>query len=217
MLPPLSRLHPALGRLVRRIGALQVRNSGTIGGNIANGSPIGDMPPALIALGATINLRRGEARRTLPLEAFFLAYKHQDLEPGEFVESVRIPRPDSQTSVHIFKLTKRFDSDISAVCGTFALTLRDNVVSSARIAFGGMAAIPKRALNAERVLIGRPWAESSIETAAQVLPEDFAPLTDVRGTSAYRMLAAQNLFRRIWREHETPGQPTLETLEAVHG
>ncbi|MEA3043198.1 MAG: xanthine dehydrogenase small subunit, partial [Sphingomonadales bacterium] len=115
----LARLHPDLGELVRRIGGLQVRNAGTIGGNIANGSPIGDMPPALIALGAELVLRQGSERRTMPLENFFLSYGRQDRRPGEFIESVRIPRPDPGTRIRIVKLSKRFDSDISSLCGAF--------------------------------------------------------------------------------------------------
>ncbi len=145
----LKRLHPDLGELVRRIAGLQVRNAGTIGGNIANGSPIGDMPPALIALGAMLTLRRGGERRTIPLERFFLSYGKQDRMAGEFVESVFIPRPAPATIVRIVKLSKRFDSDISAVCGAFALTVEDGVVTAARIAFGGMAGIPARAREAE--------------------------------------------------------------------
>jgi len=135
----MGRLHPALGELVRRIAGTQVRNSGTIGGNIANGSPIGDTPPALIALGARLTLRRGHERRAIPLEDFFIAYGRQDRAPGEFVESVFIPRPSPDTVIHIAKLSKRFDSDISAVCGAFALRFDGGTVSAARIAFGGMA------------------------------------------------------------------------------
>ncbi|HUD29447.1 MAG TPA: xanthine dehydrogenase small subunit, partial [Novosphingobium sp.] len=141
----MARLHPDLGELVRRIGGLQVRNAGTVGGNIANGSPIGDGPPALIALGAELTLRSASGRRTMALEDYFLAYGRQDRQPGEFVESVRIPRPGPHAVTHIAKLSRRFDSDISAVCGAFALTVREGTITSARVAFGGMAATPKRA------------------------------------------------------------------------
>jgi len=210
----LARMHPDLGELVRRIGAVQVRNAGTVVGNIANGSPIGDMPPALIALGATITLRRGAERRMLALEDFFLDYGKQDRRPGEFVESVFIPRPQSGRLVRIVKLSKRFDSDISAVCGAIALTLSDGRAADVRIAFGGMAATPKRAPAAEAALSGAAWSRESCEAAAQALAQDFKPLTDVRGSSAYRLSVAGNLLRRLWFEASGQGGTVLE-LEAV--
>ena len=211
----LARLHPDLGELVRRIGGLQVRNAGTIGGNIANGSPIGDMPPALIALGATLTLRRGDARRTIPLESFFKSYGVQDRAPGEFVESVHIPRLAPDTIVSIVKLSKRFDSDISAVCGAFAITVADGQVTTARIAFGGMAGIPARASACEVALIGQSWSEATIEAAVQTLAQDYTPLTDVRGSSAYRQAVAGNLLRRLWTHYANPGEPVSVLSEAL--
>jgi xanthine dehydrogenase small subunit len=199
----LARLHPDLGELVRRIGGLQVRNTGTIGGNIANGSPIGDMPPALIALGAELALRRGGERRVMPLERFFLSYGEQDRRPGEFVESVRIPRPAAGTRLRIVKLSKRFDSDISSLCGAFAIRVEDGRVAEARIAFGGMAGIPARAPACEAALTGRPWSEASIESAAEALAQDYQPLTDLRGSAGYRLAAAANLVRGLWLEPES--------------
>jgi xanthine dehydrogenase small subunit len=213
--PALTRLHPDLGELVRRIGALQVRSAGTVGGNIANGSPIGDMPPALIALGATVVLRKGDARRELPLEAYFIRYGVQDRTPGEFVEAIQVPRPDPATIVRIVKLSKRFDSDISAVCGGFAITVRDGMVTDARIAFGGMAGTPQRAARAEAALIGAAWSEASVEAAAVALGEDYTPLTDVRGSSDYRIKAAANLLRRLWIEQA--GDEPVSVLELAHG
>ncbi|HET9641136.1 MAG TPA: xanthine dehydrogenase small subunit [Allosphingosinicella sp.] len=200
----LVRLHPDLGELVRRIGGVQVRNAGTIGGNIANGSPIGDMPPALIALGAELTLRRGPERRTLALEDYFQSYGKQDRAPGEFVESVRIPRPSPATLVRIVKLSKRFDSDISGVCGAFALRIEDGIVTGARVAFGGMAGIPARAPGCEAALTGRPWTEANVEAAAQALAADYDPLDDLRGSAAYRRKVAANLLRRIWAEQHEP-------------
>jgi xanthine dehydrogenase small subunit len=198
----LARLHPDLGELVRRIGGLQVRNTGTIGGNIANGSPIGDMPPALIALGAELTLRRGGERRTIPLEGFFLGYGNQDRRPGEFVESVRIPRPAPGALIRVVKLSKRFDSDISAVCAAFALRMEGDVVVEARIAFGGMAGIPARAPACEAALIGKPWSEATVEAAAQALKQDYRPLSDLRGSAEYRLAAAANLVRGLRLEPE---------------
>jgi xanthine dehydrogenase small subunit len=200
----LARLHPDLGELVRRIGGVQVRNAGTIGGNIANGSPIGDMPPAFIALGAELTLRRGTERRTLALEAFFLSYGKQDLAPGEFVESVRIPRPSRDRLVRIWKLSKRFDSDISGVCGAFALRIDEGIVIEARVAFGGMAGIPARAPGCEAALTGQAWTETNVEAAAQALANDYTPLDDMRGSAAYRRTVAANLLRRLWAEQSEP-------------
>jgi xanthine dehydrogenase small subunit len=211
----LSRLHPSLGELIRRIAGTQVRNAGTIGGNIANGSPIGDMPPALIALGATLTLRRGDARRTMPLEDFFLAYGKQDREPGEFVESVFIPRPAADMIVQITKLSKRFDSDISAVCGAFAITIDADRVVSARIAFGGMAGTPRRAYRCEAALTGQPWSEATVEAAARALAEDYDPLSDVRGSAAYRLTVAANLLRRLWHMHSHPDEPVSVLAEGL--
>lgn len=193
----LSRLTPDLGELVRRIAGTQVRNAGTICGNIANGSPIGDMPPALIALGARLTLRCGENRREIALEDFFIAYGRQDRAPGEWVESVFIPRPALDTKIHIAKLSKRFDSDISAVCGAFALTIAQGMVTGARIAFGGMAGIPARAAGAEAALTGQPWNAATVEAACAAFAQDYTPLSDMRGSAAYRLAAAANLLRRI--------------------
>ncbi len=210
----LAGVHPQLGELVRRIGGLQVRNSGTIGGNIANGSPIGDMPPALIALGATLVLRRGATRRELPLEEYFLAYGRQDRAPGEFVEAVIVP--PAPELFRVTKLSKRFDSDISALCAAIGLRMEGDIVRSARIAFGGMAGTPKRAAACEAALTGKPLDENAVEAAALALAEDFAPLSDMRGSAAYRLVAAQNVIRRLWREKAAPGEP-LSVLELDHG
>ena len=194
----LARLHPDLGELVRRIGGLQVRSSATVCGNIANGSPIGDGPPALIALGAEVTLRSASGRRTMPLEAYFLDYGKQDRRPGEFVESVFVPRPEAGSVVHVSKLSRRFDSDISAVLGAFALTVGAGMITAARVAFGGMAATPRRAAGCEAALVGQPFSDATIAAAAEALKRDFSPLSDVRGTAAYRIEAAAALLWRLW-------------------
>src|SRR5262249_45222099 len=158
-----------MAELVRRIGGLQVRNAGTLGGNIANGSPIGDGPPALIALGAELTLRSAKGRRTMPLEDYFLDYGKQDRQPGEFVESVFVPRPAVGAIIHISKLWRRFDSDISAICGAFKLSVAQGVITAARVAFGGMAATPRRAPAGEAALTGAPFTLATIERAAAAL------------------------------------------------
>jgi xanthine dehydrogenase small subunit len=161
------------------------------------------MPPALIALGAELTLRRGGERRTMPLESYFLAYGKQDRQPGEWVESVRIPRPAPDMLIRIAKLSKRFDSDISTLLGAFAIRLKNGHVAEARIAFGGMAGIPERARLCEAALIGKPWSEETIEAAAEALAQDYQPLSDLRGSAEYRLAAAANLVRGLWLEPES--------------
>ena len=194
------RAYPQLGELWDRIGGEQVRNAGTVGGNIANGSPIGDTPPALIALGASVTLRRGSTRRTVRLEDYFIAYGKQDRQPGEFVESVFIPALPAGDRFACYKITKRRDEDISALCGAFRVTVRDGVVDAAVIAFGGMAATPKRAAAVEAALVGQPWTTETIEAALPAFGVDYQPISDMRASAAYRLIAAQNLLRRFQLE-----------------
>lgn len=191
---------PHLSEYWRRIGGWQVRVMGTVGGNIANGSPIGDTPPALIALGATVTLRKGAERRTLPLEAFFIAYGKQDREPGEFVESVFVPKPAAGSLDAAYKVAKRREEDISAVACGFHVELDGNRVKLARLAYGGMAATPKRAAAAEAALVGRPWSRETVAAAEAAMTQDFQPLSDWRATAGYRARVAANLLRRFYLE-----------------
>lgn len=198
LLGAMAGMHPSFAELLRRYGAVQVRNAATIGGNIAGGSPIGDGPPALIALGALLHLRRGEERRDMPLEDFFLGYRKQDRLPGEFVTGVTIPA--EAPNLRCYKLSKRFDDDISAVCGCFNLTLADGVVTAARLAFGGMAGTPKRAAGAEAALLGQAFDPGRVQAAAAAMAGDFQPLSDMRGSADYRMRAAQNMLLRYFHD-----------------
>jgi xanthine dehydrogenase small subunit len=202
----IARLHPAFARMVRRLGSTQIRNSGTLGGNIANGSPIGDSMPALIALGATLKLQSKAGMRTMPLEDFFLSYRKTALKPGEFVASVTVKKPGPQSRVGIYKLSKRFDQDISAVLAAFHVMLDGNVVKEARLAYGGMAGIPARARQAEAALVGKAFTPEAIEPAAAAMAADFTPMSDMRASAAYRLLAAQNLLRKFCVEVNT-GKP----------
>ncbi|MCR9068382.1 MAG: xanthine dehydrogenase small subunit [Rhodobacteraceae bacterium] len=203
LLPVMAERHPSFAELIRRYGSVQVRNAATVGGNIANGSPIGDSPPALIALGATLHLRHGDARREMPLEDFFLDYGKQDRAPGEFVEAVSVPvQPDR---LRCYKISKRFDQDISALCGCFNLTVTDGIVTGARIAFGGMAGIPKRAAAVEAALLGKPWTLDTVTAALPRFAEDFTPLSDMRASSGYRLRTAQGLLIRYF--HDISGAP----------
>ncbi len=201
----LAEISQSLGELVRRIGSRQVRNSGTVGGNIANGSPIGDMPPALIAMGASVQLRSEQGVREIPLESFFIAYGKQDLKPGEFVERVFVPR--SVDTLRCYKISKRFDQDITAVLGAFHLKIEDGMVVSARIAFGGMAGTPLRASECETRLIGKPWNMETVDAAKHALDKDFDPMTDMRASAAYRTLVARNLLERFYLETQNPQVP----------
>jgi len=206
--------YPDFGELIRRIGGQQVRNMGTIGGNIANGSPIGDSPPALIAAGATLGLRLGSERRTMALEDFFIDYGKQDRRPGEFVEFVDLPKPRPGMAFGCYKIAKRFDQDISAVCGAFQLRLADGNVAEIRIAFGGMAATPKRAAATEAALTGKPWTEDTIAGALPAMEQDYAPIDDWRASARYRMAVAKNLLRKFHAETSGPAAPIRLVGEA---
>ena len=200
--------HPQLAAMLARYGSEQVRNAGTIGGNIANGSPIGDGPPALIALGAELILRHMNKRRRVALEDFFIDYGRQDLRAGEFVEWILIPRQPDR--LRCYKISKRFDQDISALLGCFNIVVEDGRVASARIAFGGMAAIPKRAHAVEAALVGRDWSEETIRSAKAAFAEDFTPISDMRASAGYRLAAAENLLMRYYLEDRGVAVNVLE-------
>ncbi|WP_137152870.1 xanthine dehydrogenase small subunit [Devosia sp. FKR38] len=206
-MPTLTAAFPAMAELWDRIAGEQVRNMGTIGGNIANGSPIGDTPPPFIALGAKLHLRRGEHRREIKLEDYFLAYGKQDRQPGEFVESVTIPLLPAGERFAVYKISKRREEDISALCGAFRVFINDaGVVGMARIAFGGMAATPKRAKAVEAALVGQPWTLESVEAAMAAFAADYQPISDMRASADYRLLSAQNLLKRFFLETTGQGQ-----------
>ncbi len=191
---------PDLGEIFRRFASPPIRNAATLVGNIANGSPIGDSMPGLICLGATLRLRAGDRTRELPLEDFYLAYRETALAAGEFVESVRIPLTPADRQFRTYKVSKRFDQDISAVCGAFCIRLDDNVVTSARVCFGGMAATPKRARHCERALEGKEWTEATLPDALAALGRDYTPIDDMRASAGYRRMVAHNLLRKFFLE-----------------
>ena len=206
----LGGIDPDVGEMLRRLGSKQVRATGTVGGNIANGSPIGDSPPVLIALGASIELRRGDARRTIALEDFFLDYGRQDRAPGEILTRITVPRLGADEHFRCYKISKRFDQDISALLGAFRFRVRRGRVADARIAFGGMAATPKRASATETVVTGlRLRDPASWPAAADALAEDFSPIDDHRASAVYRMRVARSLLLKAFAE--IAGRPTPET------
>ena len=193
--------YPAeLSELRQRFASLPIRNAGTLGGNVANGSPIGDSMPWMIALGSEVVLHSADGDRTLPMDAFYLDYMKKDMRPGEFVRAVRVPLPRAHVAFRTYKLAKRFDQDISAVCAAFAVELDGGKVANARICYGGMDGTPKRAALAEAVLNGRAWDEEVLAEAMEALARDYAPLSDMRASATYRMRTAQNLLRRFWLE-----------------
>jgi xanthine dehydrogenase small subunit len=196
----LAERHPELTEMWLRFASPPVRHAGTMGGNLANGSPIGDGAPALMAQDATLVLQRGTRERRVRLDAFYLDYMKNALEPGEFVRAVEVP-PPAFTALRVYKLSKRFDSDISGLSCGLAITLdAAGVIAAARLAFGGMAAVVKRAAHAEAAMLGQPWSEDTASAAAAALPRDFAPITDLRASASYRKRAAANLLRRFWLE-----------------
>jgi xanthine dehydrogenase small subunit len=197
----LANIDPDVGEVLRRIGSKQVRASGTVGGNIANGSPIGDTPPMLIALGSRLHLRHGEAMRELALEDFFLAYGKQDRKPGELVWRVDVPKLKSNERFRAYKISRRFDQDISAVLAAFKFALDGSRVKSVRVACGGMAATPRRAARTEAALAGASLDDpSSWSPAILALAEDFQPISDMRASASYRLDIVQQLLRKALME-----------------
>ena len=203
--------YPDFGELLQRFASLQIRNQGTLGGNIGNASPIGDTPPLLIALGAQLVLRKGAVRRTLAIEDFFIDYRVTARQEGEFIEKIVIPCANPSHTFRAYKVSKRLDDDISAVCAAFNLRIEQGRVAEARIAFGGMAATAKRAARCETVLLGSPWNSATIENACAALADDFTPLSDFRASKEYRLLSAQNLLRKYFIEQQTPHLETRVT------
>jgi xanthine dehydrogenase small subunit len=195
----LAQEWPSLRDVWLRFASLPTRLAGTMGGNVANGSPIGDSAPVLMALGCEIVLQKGTQVRQMPLEEFYVDYMKNQLQPGEFLRALQVPRRGNRAQkLQVYKISKRFDCDISAVCAALSIELQGDQISAVRLAFGGMAAVVKRAAAAEAALLGRPWHEAQMQLAQQALLADFKPLTDMRASSGYRMQVAQNLLRRFW-------------------
>ena len=196
----LARHWPAARDMGRRFASLPIREAGTLGGNIANGSPIGDSAPVLIALGARILLRCGQQTRAMALQDFYLDYMLTALQPGEFVQALQVPLPQPGELLRVYKLSKRHDCDISGLAAGFWLRLQGDTVADVRLAFGGLAGIVKRAAGAEAALRGRPWTEINAQAAMAALDQDFQPLSDLRASASYRRRAARNLVQRLWLE-----------------
>ena len=191
---------PDFHELTARFGSPQIRARATVGGNIANASPVADGSPLFLALDGALNLRRGNVRRRIPLTSFFRAYKQTALRGGELIESVRLRKPAAGAVFRAMKASKRREDDIAAVCGIFNLEIRGGKVRRARIAFGGMAAVPARARLCEQTLIGGEWSAAGVEKAAAALMRDFSPISDARASSEHRARVAGNMLRKVWLE-----------------
>ncbi|WP_156374466.1 xanthine dehydrogenase small subunit [Pseudorhodoferax sp. Leaf274] len=205
---------PALADVWLRFASPPIRHAGTMGGNVANGSPIGDAPPILMALDAEIELRRGARVRRMPLTEFYLDYMKNALEPGEFVQGLAVPLAAFARQVRGYKISKRFDCDISALCAGMAIALDGDTVASVRLAYGGMAATVRRAAQAEAALLGKPWTQATVRAAQAALALDFKPLSDMRASAAFRLQVAQNLLQRLWLETR-PGDPLPASATSV--
>ena len=199
-MPAILAHYPELEELMLRFASPPIRNAGTLGGNIANGSPIGDSMPALLTLDTRLVLRQGAEVRELPLNGFYLGYQKTARKPGELLERILIPLPAKNSVLRSYKVSKRFDQDITAVCGAYRVQLEGKRVLEARVAYGGLAATPIRAAGAEQVLQGAEWNEKYVRQAMAALESDFEPISDMRASAAYRKLVAQNLLWRFYLE-----------------
>jgi xanthine dehydrogenase small subunit len=191
---------PMLDEVWRRFAGPLVRHAGTLGGNIANGSPIGDSPPILMALNASLVLRKAAATRTLRLDEFYTSYMKNHLQPGEFLQDVLVPLPRPAQRLRAYKLSKRYDCDISALCAGLSVDVEHGLVTAACFAYGGLAGVVKRAAGAEAAVLGQPWNEATLRAAMAAIASDYSPLTDHRASSDYRRQTAANLLRRFWME-----------------
>lgn len=202
-MPVVTEYFPDFGDVLLRFGSEQIRNVGTMGGNLANASPVGDTAPALLALNATITLRNGGQRRSVAVDEFFVSYKKTILAPGEFIEKISIPKLSPSQTFRMYKVSKRFEDDISAVCGAFCIEVENSVIVGARLAYGGMAEMPKRAVLCEKALVQKPWTMATILAACAALQQDFQPISDIRASAEYRMTIAQNLLKKYFAESQS--------------
>ncbi len=200
LVPWLEEYYPEVTALISRIGSLQIRNRGTVGGNVANASPIGDMPPILLALNASLELATANGTRVVPIVDFFTGYKKTILQSGEYIRRIFLPKPQNNTYLKLYKISKRYEDDISAVMAAFYIELEDGVIKQARLAYGGMAATPAFAQQTQAQMTGQLFTAKTIEAALLKIPDDFTPMTDVRATDRYRITIAQNLLRKAFVE-----------------
>ena len=203
---------PQLASFAHRFAGLPVRNSGTLGGNVANGSPIGDSMPLLIALGANVVLMSARGHRELKLEDLYTGYRKNVMAKGEVLAWIKVPRAAPHEFSRVYKISKRLEDDISAVCLALNLHITDGMVARASIGVGGVAATPVRAIKTQAALLGQPWNPATVQAAAQVLRAEFSPISDMRASAAYRSEVLGNLLQRYWLESQGAANSSLETL-----
>ncbi len=206
---PIIEHYPELEELFLRFASPPIRNAATLGGNIANGSPIGDSMPALMVVDAMLVLRCGERKRPMSINDFFLDYQKTALQPGEFLERILVPLRQSDLQVQSYKVSKRFDQDISAICGAYALRCNGAGIADIKIAYGGMAAVPKRAVKCEAELTGKEWNEDTVRSGIAALASDFSPISDMRSTADYRQRVCGNLLMRFYLDSTGSAQPRV--------
>ncbi|MCZ8256493.1 MAG: FAD binding domain-containing protein, partial [Polaromonas sp.] len=193
---------PQLHNFAARFAGLPVRNSGTLGGNVANGSPIGDSMPLLIALNANIVLMSVRGHRELPLEKLYTGYRQNVMAPDEVLAWIKVPKAEAREAMKVYKISKRYDDDISAVCLAINLRIESNTVVSASIGAGGVAATPARATKTEAALTAQPWTQATVQQAMTTLRAEFSPISDMRASAAYRSQVLGNLLQRYWLESQ---------------
>ncbi len=206
---PIIEQYPEFEELFLRFASPPIRNAGTLGGNIANGSPIGDTMPALMVVDTMLVLRCGDRKRPMSINDFYLDYQKTALQPGEFLERVLVPLRNSDTEVQSYKVSKRFDQDISAICGAYSLRRNATGIADIKIAYGGLAAVPKRAVKCEADLTGRVWNEVTVQAGIEALEFDFSPISDMRSSAEYRQRVCGNLLKRFYLDSSGNAQPRV--------
>ncbi len=213
--PKLLAHFPQLAELITRFASLPIRNQATMGGNVANASPIGDMPPALIALNAVVIADNGADKRRIPITEFFVGYRQTALNTGEWISHIEIPFLSDNQRLAAYKISKRAEDDISAVCAVFNVTISDGIIEKISAGFGGVAATPQGCQALNDGLVGEPFASKGcLETGKKILSTAFSPIDDVRATAAYRNTVLANLWHRFWLEHQTDN--TIATRVVNH-
>ncbi|WP_028293012.1 xanthine dehydrogenase small subunit [Oceanobacter kriegii] len=212
-MPYIQQVLPEFANMMERFAALQVRNQGTMAGNVANASPIGDTPPVLLALDALLHVHSAEGKTVIPVNGFFTGYRQTTLPAGGVITEIEIPLNKTDWHRRVYKVSKRLEDDISAVLAAVMFKVEDGLIVDARLGFGGVAAVPLRVESAEQALIGQPATVDGIKAAQAELANTLKPLTDVRATAEYRLQLVQNLLTRAVLEYQQPEQAVTVSSE----
>ena len=201
--------YPDFYNILKRYGSVQIRNVGTLAGNIATASPIGDSLPLLLSLDSLVKIKSSNFIKTIPLNEFFISYRKTKLKKGEFLYSVQIPI-NKQNYFKAYKISKRFDDDISSVCASFNFLIKKNKILKANVAYGGMSEIPKRAKAIEKALTNSTFSEDTFLKAQKLITKDFSPIDDMRASKKYRVDVAKNLIMKFF--HEVSSRKNLRVI-----